>query len=121
MKAQLLMLSAAGLLLAAPAAFATPDREVQAFVDHAQSAAQARLLAAGVGEPAAITKVRGVIGADGRLSGVHVVGASGSRETDFAVERALRRLDVGEPPTALIGAQLTLDLGPASPAPASAR
>src|SRR5512146_451822 len=93
MKAQLLMLSAAGLLLAAPAAFATPDREVQAFVDHAQSAAQARLLAAGVGEPAAITKVRGVIGADGRLSGVHVVGASGSRETDFAVERALRRLD----------------------------
>jgi len=112
MKAQLLMLSAATLLAAAAPATAA-DRQLQAFETHAQAAADARLAGAGVTLPAAITKVRGTIGSDGHLMNVHVVGSTGSRDTDYAVEKALKRLDVGQPPVMLVGADLTLSFGPA--------
>ena len=111
MKAKLLMLGTAVLLAAAPAASAA-DRAAQAFASHAQAVADARLADAAVALPAASTKVRGTIGSDGRLSNVHVVGSTGSRDTDYAVEKALRRLDVGSPPVMLVGADLTLSLEP---------
>ncbi|HSV02959.1 MAG TPA: hypothetical protein VLI41_07100 [Phenylobacterium sp.] len=111
MKAQLLMLGAAALLAASTPALGL-DRAVQSFIDHAQAAADAKLTAAGLA-PSGDTKVRGTISADGLITGLHVVGSSGSHDSDYAVEQALRRLNVGEPPTGLIGAQLTLDLAPA--------
>lgn len=111
MKAQLLMLSAAALLAASAPALAA-DREVQAFLDHAHAVADAKLVAAGVA-PATDIKVRGTITGDGLIMGLHVVGSSGSHDNDYAVERALKRLNVGQPPTGLSGAQLTLDFAPA--------
>lgn len=119
MKAQLLMLGAAAFLAASAPALAL-DREVQSFVDHAQAAADAKLASAGVA-PTGDTEVRGTISADGLITGLHVVRSSGSRDNDYAVERALKRLNVGEPPTGLIGAKLTLELAPAGLEAAHAR
>jgi hypothetical protein len=58
--------------------------------------------------------VRGHVSADGRIYDAHVVGSSGSLETDVRVTRALRRLKTPEPPIALIGAAVRLSLEPSA-------
>jgi TonB family protein len=111
MKAQLLVLSAASLLFAASASHAAPS-ELQQYLDRAHAQADQTLAAASVPLNAPVT-VRAYVGGDGRLNNVHVVGSSGSRDTDYAVEQALKRLAVAGAPTPLVGATIKLTLGEA--------
>jgi hypothetical protein len=111
MNAKLFAAGAAALALAASAAHAAPDRAVQAILDDAHSQAQAQLgdfdLAA---HP---VKARAYVDAEGRLIAVHVVQSAGSRDADYQVESAIRRVRLHEVPPALIGAQISLAFGPA--------
>jgi TonB family protein len=111
MKAQLLMLSAVGLLVAASSSHAATAPELQAFLDRAQAQAENRLDVAGVdlkGQPVA---VRGSVDSEGKLRAIHVVRSTGSRDTDFAVEKALKRMSVANVPPLLVGGEVTLALG----------
>jgi TonB family protein len=119
MKAQLLMLSAAGLLMAS-AAHAAPASPTERFVDAAEATAAARLSEAGVPVSAGLA-VRVTVNADRRLTNVRVVRSSGSLETDAKAEVALRRLKVDLPPTELVGRQVTLALGEPTAGPPSAQ
>jgi TonB family protein len=118
MQAQLLMLSAAGLLLASTA-HAAPSAEVRRFIDQTEAAADARLAERGVDLQGRTAAVRVTVGGDGRLYGVQVVRSTGSRETDDAIEDALRKLRVKDAPAMLSGAQVTLPLGEAPTSAAS--
>jgi outer membrane biosynthesis protein TonB len=111
MKAQLLMLSAAGLLFAASASHAAPS-ELQQYLDRAHAQADRTLAAASVPLPGPVT-VKAYVGGDGRLNNVHVIRTSGSRDADFAVEQALKRLAVADAPAPLVGATIKLTLGDA--------
>jgi outer membrane biosynthesis protein TonB len=110
MKAQLLLLSAASLLFAA-SAHAAPS-ELQQYLDRAHAQAHQTLAAASVPLNAPVT-VKAYVGGDGRLNNLHVIRSSGSRDTDFAVEQALKRLAVAGAPTPLVGASIKLTLGEA--------
>lgn len=119
MKAQLLMLSAAGLVLAAGSAGAA-ERHVDRYIERASQAATAQAQAAGVplaGEP---ISVKATVGADGRLNGLRVVRSSGSLETDQQATRALRLLKVAGPPSQIVGADVTLKVGGSATAQGSA-
>ncbi|MFL5297623.1 MAG: TonB C-terminal domain-containing protein [Phenylobacterium sp.] len=120
MKAQLLMLSAAGLLFAAQPSHAAPS-EVQQYAERAHAQADALLAAARVNLSAAGVSVRATVAADGRLRGLQVVRSSGSRDTDAVVETALRKLVVADPPVGLIGGAVTLNVGAAPLGVATAR
>jgi hypothetical protein len=111
MRALLLSLSAAGLLLAAPTAHAATAPEVRRFLDDGAAAADARLAKAGVALAGRTADVRAVLGSDGRLMGLHVVRSSGSLETDSAIEKALNHMRVDGAPALLGGAQVTLSVG----------
>ena len=109
MKASLLLFAAAGALTFAANAQAA-NREVDAYLQRASETATAQIAAAGVAAPGLTIRAR--VDGDGRLTGVHVVGSSGSLETDQKTTQALRRLRVADPPVALIGAQVNLAVGP---------
>ena len=110
MKAQLLMLSAAGLIMAG-AAHAAESPEVRRFIDDGRATAEAQLAKAGVDLAGQTVSVRGVVTGDGRLNNLRVVRSTGSRDTDAAVAAALHRLRVEDPPPLLSGSQVTLTLG----------
>lgn len=118
MKAQLLALAAGGLLLAS-AAQAEVSPQSQAFFAEARQAADARLAKQGVDLAGQSLAVRGHLGGDARLNGVKIARSSGSRELDDAVVKALRNLKVSAPP-ALVGRDVTLSLGEATPTAAAA-
>ena len=110
MKAQLLALSAAALLLASQA-HAAASAPVQHYLDDTRAAALQRLQSAGVdlsGQPAMI---RAVVRSDGRLDGLRVVGTTGSRDKDDAIAEALRKMRGPDAPAELAGRELTLTLG----------
>jgi TonB family protein len=108
MKAQLLALSAAGLLLAS-SAHAAPPSDVQQFLDAAHRLGVERLQDAGVALGGQSLAVQGRVEGSGRLTGVHVVKSSGSLDTDARVTAALRRLNVAAAaPVALSGRDITL-------------
>lgn len=121
MKAQLLVLSAAGLLLAAaplsPALAASADTD--RFVAAATADAGERLAKRGVDLAGKSLVVRAQVGAD-RLSGARVVSTSGSAELDQQVEGALRNLRTEAAPVELLGRELTFTLGEPGPQPAVA-
>ena len=111
MKAQLLVLSAAGLLLAgAPfsSASAAPV-DVQRFMAAANADADQRLSDRGVTLGDKTLAVRARVGV-GRLNGARVVGASGSAELDNQVAAALRNLRTDKAPPELVGREITLTL-----------
>jgi TonB family protein len=112
MKAQLLMLSAAGLLLAS-AAQAAPPADVQQFLDSAHRAAVVRLEKAGVALAGRPLAVRATVDGAGRFNGLHVVRSSGSSDTDAQATAALRRMAVDGAPYALAGRDVTLTFGDA--------
>ncbi|HYD43733.1 MAG TPA: energy transducer TonB [Phenylobacterium sp.] len=115
MKAQLLAL-AAGLLVASAAQAEAPS---QAFFTEAREAADARLAKQGVDLAGQSLSIRGHLGNDARLNGVKIARSSGSRELDDAVVKALRNLKVTAPP-ALVGRDVTVELGGATPTAAAA-
>jgi len=117
MKAQLLMLSAVGLLMAG-AAHAQPP-EVRRFLDDGRAAAEAKLAQSGVDLSGQTVAVRAVVTGEGRLNNLRVVRSTGSLEKDAAVAQALHRLRVEAPPVMLSGAEVTLMLGAAAPATAA--
>ncbi|CAN7555950.1 hypothetical protein LJR164_003941 [Phenylobacterium sp. LjRoot164] len=118
MKAQLLMLSAAGLLLVAPltSALAAPA-DVQTFVASATADAGERLAARNVDLGERSVAVRGRVHAD-RLSGLRIARSSGSAELDDQVVAALKNLRTDVAPVDVAGREITLTLG--TPAAAEA-
>ena len=115
MKAQLLVLSAAGLLLAANA-HASPAHQ-QRFVDDTRAQAYARLADRGVDLAGKTLSVRLAFGGE-RVASVGVAKSSGSSELDAKAVAALRNLKTGRPPTELVGRVVVLTLG--EPAAAAA-
>jgi len=112
MKAQLFVLSAAGLLLAgAPFSSATAaSAGVQRFLAAANADAGERLKDRGVvlGDKTVVVRARVGIG---RLNGGRVVGASGSAELDDQIAAALRNVPTEKAPPELVGREITLTLG----------
>ncbi len=109
MKAQLLMLSAAGLLFAASASHAaTSDSE--RYAHWAQSRADALLRERGVDLRSTSASVEATIGPDGHLTGTHVIRSSGSRETDAAMTQTLRDVLFARAPLGLVNGAVTLNL-----------
>ena len=118
MKIPLFVFGAAAFLLTSGAAQASPDGRLQSFLDRAEAQAQSIAVAAGCDLDAQAIKVRAYIDAEGRLKSVQVVGSSGSRDTDRAVEQSLRHLQLADVPGELIDANLTFLLGHAGAAAA---
>jgi len=114
MKTSIFVLGAAALLLSSGAASASPDSRLQGFLDHAGAAAGASAAAAGGDLDRQQVKVAGYIAADGRLKSVQVTGSTGSRDTDRAIERSIRRLQFTDVASQLIDAKLTFVMGNAA-------
>jgi TonB family protein len=110
MKTQFLLLSAASLLFATHAAQAAPS-DLQQFAQRAYAEAGQRLDAAHLDLSGQPVEVKAYVASGGRLNGLRVSRSSGSRDTDYAVEQALKKLTVADAPPALIGSTLTLRLG----------
>ena len=118
MHTNLLVLSAAGLLLASGGVRAEPNAIDRAYLASVAAQADARLANSGVQLPGAL-KVTGELSA-GRLSGVRF-GSTGDLATDDAVNRALGKMPVGQVPAELSGRTIPLTLGPAPVVVAGAR
>lgn len=111
MKSLPLMLSAAGLLAFGGAAHAG-NRDVEAYLQRAGAQATAEVAAAGVEVPLDGVRLKGRVGADGRLTGLRVARSSGSVETDHKAAQVLRRFKVANPPNVLVGADVIVTVGP---------
>ena len=117
MKAQLLMLSAAALLLAAqPASAATA---VDRYIADTHADAAERLAERQVDLAGQTLTVRAGVAAD-RLKSVKVVKSTGSRDLDDAALAALRNLRTQAAPAELLGRDVTFTLGTAAPHAATA-
>jgi TonB family protein len=110
MKAQLLMLSAAGLLFAGPASHAALP-ESQQYASRANAKAEALLRAAGIGSQAQPISVRASVSPSGHVTAVRVTRTSGSPETDRAVADVLRKVLVADAPVGLLNGAVTLNVG----------
>ncbi len=113
MKAQLLMLSAAGLLLASVAQ-AGPISLEDRFVQNTREDVAARLAERGVDVAGTPLSISIGIGPN-RISGVKVARSSGSSELDARAISAIRNLRTDQAPTELIGRNLVLTLGDPAP------
>jgi hypothetical protein len=118
MHTNLLVLSAAGLLLATGGVRAEPNVIDQAYLASVAAQADARLSNTGVQLPG-VLKVTAEL-SDRRLSGVRFK-STGDLATDDAVNRALRKMPVGQVPAELSGRTVTLTLGPSPVVVAGAR
>ncbi|KQW73404.1 hypothetical protein ASE17_10825 [Phenylobacterium sp. Root77] len=120
MKAQLLVLSAAGLLLAV-APFSTAaagPADVQRYVASATTDVGERLTERNLDLAGKSFAIRGRVQAD-RLSGVRIARSSGSAELDDQIVAALKNLRTEAAPVDLVGRELTLTLGEAASAVAT--
>jgi hypothetical protein len=110
MHTNLLVLSAAGLMLATGGVRADPNLMDRAYLASVAAQADARVANAGVQLPGAL-KVTGELSGE-RLSGVRFK-STGDLATDDAVARALRKMPIVRPPAELSGRTITLTLGAA--------
>ncbi|HLZ75320.1 TonB family protein [Phenylobacterium sp.] len=114
MKAQLLMLSAAGLLLAASAApsaaLATPSQQLLMSAQ-VQTQVDRRLSAVGVDSASRPISVRATVAPDGHVTGVAVLQSSGAPEIDRKVATVLQRVLLANPPVGLLDGAVTLNVG----------
>ncbi len=110
MKAQLLMLSAAGLLFAASASHAALP-ESQLYASRANARAEALLRAAGIDSQVQPVSVRASVNPDGHLTGLRVIRTSGSPDIDRAVAEVLRKVLVADAPVGLLNGAVTLNVG----------
>lgn len=112
MKAQLIVLSAAALLLAAqPAAAATA---VERYIADTHADATERLAQRQVDLAGQTLTIKVGVAAD-RLKKVSVVKSTGSRDLDDKALEALRNLRTEAAPAELLGRDVTLTLGAAAP------
>ena len=109
MNTNLLVLSAAGLLLATGGVRAEPNVVDRAYLATVAAQADARLANSGVQLPGTL-KVAGELSGE-RLSGVRFK-STGDFATDHAVDQALRRMPIAQVPPELSGRTVTLTLGP---------
>jgi hypothetical protein len=110
MKAQLLMLSAAGLLFAASSSHAAPF-DNQGYAARANAKAEALLRESGVDANAQAVSVRAKVSPDGHLVRLDVTRTSGSPVTDRAVANVLRKVVVADAPIGLLNGAVTLNVG----------
>ena len=109
MNTNLLVLSAAGLLLATGGVRAEPNVIDRAYLATVAAQADARLANSGVQLPG-VLKVTGELSGQ-RLSGVRFK-STGDFATDHAVDQVLRRMPIAQAPPELSGRTVTLTLGP---------
>jgi TonB family protein len=132
MKAQLLMLSAAGSLLvasaaasaataAATSAVGAAPTELPRFTAQAEARADRLLIDAGIHADDPPVSVRANIASDGRVTGIGVVRSSGSRDIDSKVQTILQRVLQSNPPVGLMNGAVTLNVGNGHAAAAAAR
>jgi len=114
------LLLASALLLAASAVQAAPSA-LQRFQNQAEAQASASLAAAGVDLKGQPVEIRATVGGDGRLNGPHVLRSTGSRDTDAAIEAAVKKVSVADAPPVLAGNSVVLTLGDSAGSPAGAR
>jgi len=110
MHTNLLVLSAAGLLLATGGVRAEPNVVDRAYLAAVAAQADARLVNNGVQLPGALRVTAEL--SERRLSGVRFK-STGDLATDDAVGRALRKMPIAQVPAELSGRTVTLTLGPA--------
>jgi TonB family protein len=110
MKAQLLMLSAAGLLFGASASHAALP-ESQQYASRANARAEVLLRAAGIDDQAQPVSVRASVSPDGHVTGLRVTRTSGSPDTDRAVAEVLRKVLLSDAPVGLLNGAVTLNVG----------
>lgn len=110
MKATLVVLAAAGLLLGVEGVRAAPASLHQIYLAGVSAQADAKLANAGVTLPGRTVKVRATLSGN-RLVGARVVDSTGDLATDRAVEGALRRMRTSPIPAELSGRDVTLTLG----------
>ncbi len=118
MHTNLLVLSAAGLILATGGVRAEPNVIDRAYLASVAAQADARLANTGVELPG-VLKVTAELSGE-RLSGVRFR-STGDLATDDAVNRALRKMPIARVPAELSGRTVTLTLGPAPVVLAGAR
>ena len=111
MRTQLIALGALAAVLPAGAAIASPDPVVTTFVDHAKARAEALVNGCGVDLARNVVTVQAFVGSEGHLKSVRVLGSTGPRESDRAIEQALRAVPLDDVPPQLIDAKLTFFLG----------
>jgi hypothetical protein len=109
MKAQLLMLSTAGLLLAAGASRAEPNPAIRDFLTGVAAQADARLSITCAALPGQTVRVRGAV-SDGRLNGLRMAASTGDLNADQMILRSLRLMRVKDVPAELSGRELILTL-----------
>jgi outer membrane biosynthesis protein TonB len=109
MRTPFLSMAAAACLTFASSAYAAPSAS-DAYAERARAQAEAQLASAGVDLRGQTVAVRGLVGDDG-LRSLRVIRSSGSREVDYAVEQALKKVSVAGTPPLLAGAKITLGLG----------
>jgi TonB family protein len=114
------LLLAGALLLAASAVQAAPSA-LQRFQTQAEAQASASLAAAGVDLKGQPVEIRATVGGDGRLNGAHVLRSTGSRDTDAAIEAAVKKVSVADAPPVLAGNSVVLTLGDSAGGQAGAR
>ena len=109
MNANLLVLSAAGLLLASSGAHADPNVINRIYLASVAAQAEARLANAGVNLP-------GVLHVTGQLSGERLGAVrfptTGDPATDRRVDATLRKMPIAQVPAELSGRTVALTLGP---------
>jgi len=110
MHTNLLVLSAAGLLLATGGVHAEPNAVDRAYLAAVAAQADARLANTGVQLPGALRVTAEL--SERRLSGVRFK-STGDLAIDDAVGKALRKMPIGQVPAELSGRTVTLTLGPA--------
>lgn len=108
MNTKLLVLGAAGLLLATGGVRAEPNVIDRAYLASVSAQADARLANSGVQLPGTL-KVTGELSGQ-RLSGVRFK-STGDLATDHAVDKALHRMPIAPVPPELSGRTVTLTLG----------
>ena len=118
MHTNLLVLSAAGLLLATGGAHAGSNAVDRAYLASVAAQADARLVNSGVQLPG-VLRVTGEL-SDRRLNGVRFK-STGDLATDDAVNKALRKMPIGQVPAELSGRTVTLTLGAPPTAAAGTR
>lgn len=111
MRTQHLVLGVFAALLCVGAANASPDRQIDDFIDRAKAQAETLVNSCGVDLGRERLTVQAYIGPDGRLKSVALVGSTGPHDSDRAIVQALKRISLDDVPPQLIEAKLTFRFG----------
>ncbi len=91
------------------------DGDLQPYLAGFRRKAEALMRASAIDLRTLSVTVRATLDADGWVRGLTILRGSGSSDVDGVIFRALCRMFVEDPPAALVGVSLSLELGERSP------